>query len=223
MNIENLYIASVYDNDDSLKEGRIKIYIESIMEDFSTSDYPYARPFIKGFGGNTDYGVLQIPRNDSKVWVFCENPRLMTNWFYLADVSLKNINPFKKILIFLNSTFKLSNTVGGLGLTSSYPDIEIKKYPNGIYTGVSLEEDTPEIFVYHPNGAFISINKQGEISTKGTKWTHYGDLEIKDGELIVDDEITAMNKISAAKVTLSKHTHTSSAPGSPTSTPTPGT
>jgi len=222
MNIENLYIAEVYDNNDSLKEGRIQIYIESFMEGFNISDYPYARPFIKGFGGNTNYGVLQIPKKSSKVWVFCENPELMSNWFYLADVSLKTLNPFKKILIFLNSTFKLSNTAGGLGLTSSYPNVEVKLYPNGIYTGVSLEEDTPEVFVYHPNGAFISINKQGEISTKGTKWTHYGDIEIKDGELKVDNEITAMNKISANKVTVSKHKHTSSVPGSPTSTPTPG-
>lgn len=221
MNIKNLHIAEVYDNNDTLKEGRIQIYIESIMEGFTSIHYPYARPFIKGIGGNTDYGVLQIPRKSSKVWVFCENPDLMTNWFYLADVSLKSLNPFKKIITFLSSTFSLSNSAGGLGLTSSYPDIEVKLYPNGIYTGVSLGDDA-EMFVYHPEGTFISINKDGDINSKCNTWTHYGDVIVKEGELKVDKEITAMNQIEATKVTLSKHTHTSSAPGTPTSTPTPG-
>lgn len=221
MNIENLYIAEVYDNEDTLKEGRIQIYIESIMYGFTTSDYPYARPFSNGIGGDTNYGILRIPKKSSKVWVFCENPKLMSNWFYLADVSLKSLNPFKKILTFLTSIFTLSNTAGGLGLTSSYPNVEIKCYPSGVYLGVSTGDD-PEVFVYHPEGAFISINKQGEISTKGTKWIHYGDLTIKEGELKVDQEITAMALSDATKVTLSQHKHTSSVPGSPTSPPTSG-
>lgn len=222
MNIKNLYIAEVYDNNDTLKEGRVQIYIESLMEGFTITDYPYARPFINGVGGNTNYGVLQIPRENSKIWVFCENPDLMTNWFYLGDVSLKMLNPFKKILIFLNGIFKLNNTAGGLGLTSSYPDIEVKLYPSGVYVGVSTG-DNAELFVYHPKGTFISINDDGDISTKSSStWTHYGDMIIKDGELKVDKEVTAMNEIEASKVTLSEHIHTSGAPGTPTAKPTPG-
>lgn len=222
MNIQNLHIAEVYDNNDTLKEGRIQIYIESIMEGFTTTHYPYARPFIKGVGGSTDYGILQIPRKNSKVWVFCENPELMTNWFYLADVSLKSLNPFKKIMTFLSTTFSLSNVNGGLGLSSSYPNIEVKLYPNGVYTGVSLGND-PELFIYHPEGTFISINKDGDINTKSsTKWTHYGDVIIKKGELKVDKEVTAMNEIESNKVTLSNHIHISGAPGTPTAIPTKG-
>jgi hypothetical protein len=223
MNINNLHIAEVYNNNDTLKEGRIKIYIESMMEGFTVSDYPYARPFIKGVGGDTNYGVLQIPRKNSKVWVFCENPDLMSNWFYLADVSLKTLNPFKKIVTFLSTTFSLSNTTGGLGLTSSYPDVEVKLYPSGVYVGVSIGDD-PELFMYHPKGTFISINSDGDITTKSSStWTHYGDVLIKEGELKVDKEITAMNEIESNKVTLSEHIHTSGSPGTPTTPPESGT
>jgi hypothetical protein len=175
-----IHVAEVKDDDDILKEGRVQIFIENLMSEFDESHLPWARPFHPGFGGSSDYGRLRVPKKGSKVWVFSEKPDLLFNWFYMADVSLKKLNPIEKILTFLNGKFKATPQTGGLGLSSSYPDVDIILYPNGIYTGVSTG-DNPEVFVYHPS-ALISIDKEGNISTKGTKWTHYGDIVVKEGD-----------------------------------------
>lgn len=60
----------------------------------------------------------------------------------------------------------------------------------------------------------VVIDASGNISTPG-------DIEAV-GDITADGEVTAGNAIPAALVTLTAHTHTSAAPGSPTSTPVPG-
>lgn len=233
-----IHVAEVKDDDDTFKEGRVQIFIENLMSEFDTSHLPWARPFYPGFGGSSDYGRLRVPKKGSKVWVFSEKPDLLFNWFYMADVSLKKLNPIQKILTFLNGKFKATPQTGGLGLSSSYPDVDIILYPNGIYTGVSTGND-PEVFVYHPS-ALISIDKEGNISTKGTKWTHYGDIVVKEGDFEItkgnltikegDVDVTK-GKLDVGKdikwntettaTTASTHTHPTAATGSPSS-PTPG-
>lgn len=219
-----LYIAEVIKNDDMSafpypgREGRVQIYVEHMMSDWSENYYPWARPFL---GNSNLYGDLHIPEEDSYVWVFCIQEELKQNWFYISYVTFKKKNIIEKVLSFINGKFKLSPSAGGLGLSSSYPDVKLSYFKNGIVVGVSSSESNPEVFIYHPE-ALISIDKSGNISSKGKKWTHYGDIEIKEGELKVDKEITAMNASDSTKVTLSKHQHISGSPGSLTATPKPG-
>lgn len=246
MNLDNFFIAEVIDNEDSLKEGRVKISVEHLMSDFNESDLPWARPLTNSFGGSNDHGVLRVPKKSSFVWVFCEKPELYHNWFYIGDVSLKKMNPFKKILTFLSGKFKSPPVSGGLGLSSSYPNIDITSYPNGIYIGVSTDEASPEVFVFHPS-ALISIDTQGNLSSKATKWTHFGDIVVKEGNIEIsegDVEITkgkleisegdvavTKGKLDVGKdikwntqtsaTTASSHTHPTAVPGAP-SPPTPG-
>ena len=227
-----IHVAEVYDDEDTLKEGRVQIYIESLMSNFEDSHLPWARPFYPGFGGSSDYGRLRVPKKGSKIWVFSEKPDLLFNWMYMADVSLKKLNPFQKIIQFLSGKFKSTPQTGGLGLSSSYPDVDIVMYPNGIYTGVSTGDD-PEVFIYHPS-ALISIDKEGNISSKGNKWTHYGDIIVKEGDVEVSkgDLKVSEGKLDVAKdikwntqstpTTASTHTHPSAVPGAP-SPPTAGT
>lgn len=236
---KSLHVAEVVDNDDTSKEGRVQIYIESLMSDFEDSHLPWARPFYPGFGGSSDYGRLRIPKKGSKIWVFSERPDLLFNWMYMADVSLKKLNPVQKILQFLNGKFKSTPQTSGLGLSSSYPDVDIVMYPNGIYTGVSTGND-PEVFVYHPS-ALISIDKEGNISSKGNKWTHYGDIIVKEGDVEISkgdlklaegDMDVTKGKLDVGKdikwntqstaTTASTHTHPTAVPGAP-SPPTAGT
>jgi len=222
MNIENLYIAKVISNDDSetgIKEGRVKIYIESIMSGWKQDHYPWCRPFTSSFGGSNDFGTLNIPEKDSLIWVFAEKPNNYKNWYYLGDVSLKKLNPVKKILQFLTGKFKLSFSSKGLGLSSSYPDVKLTYYKNGMVIGVSNNSDNPEIFVYHPKGTILTVNKEGKMFTRSSDWTHYGDLTIKEGELKVGKEITWNNDTVATKASTHKHTGNL---GAPTSPATPG-
>lgn len=219
MNIQNLFIAKVIDNVDPLKEGRVQIFIESIMSGFKDEHLPWARPFNNGFGGSEDFGEMKIPEKDSLVWVFAEKPRNFKNWYYLSAVSLKKLNPFKKILTFLNGKFKLPFSSKGLGLSSSYPDIKLNYYKNGIVVGVSNDSSNPEIFIYHPESAMIVIDKNGKIKSRSDEWTHYGDIIVKEGELKVGKEITWNNDTTATKA--STHVHTGNL-GAPTSNATPG-
>lgn len=224
MNIQNLHIAKVISNDDlssssSGREGKIKIFIESIMSEWKDEHLPWARPFTSGFGGSSDFGVLNIPEEDSLVWVFAEKPNNFKNWYYLADVSLKKLNPVQKILTFLTGKFKTSFSAKGLGLSSSYPDVKLTYYKNGVVVGVSNSSSNPEIFIYHPEGTILTVNKEGKMFTRSSEWTHYGDIIVKEGELKVGKEITWNNDTVATKA--STHQHPSAAPGSPSS-PTPG-
>lgn len=211
MNIQNLHIAKVISNDDlsassTGREGRIQIFIESIMSEWKDEHLPWARPFNSGFGGSSDFGILNIPEEDSLVWVFAEKPNNFKNWYYLADVSLKKLNPVKKILTFLTSKFKLPFSTNGLGLSSSYPDVKLTYYKNGIIVGVSNSSSNPEIFIYHPENAMIVIDKEGKIKSRSSEWTHYGDIIVKEGELKVGKEITWNNDTVATKASTHQHT-----------------
>lgn len=213
MKINNLYLAEVVSNNDINnnisfgQEGRVQIYVESIMKGWSRSHLPWARPFFSG--GSKDHGCVNIPEIGDKIWTFCEKDDLKINWYYISGVSLKNINPIKKFIQFLYNKLKLSAPLG-LGLSSEYPDIKFHYYKNGIVIGVSSSNSNPEIFIYHPKGTFIVIDSDGDIVTKGD-WKHYGKLE-------VTNEVTAMCDTLAVK--LSEHKHISSVPGGNTSPPT---
>ena len=221
MEFKNLYVAEVMSNDDTTEafyspgqnELRVKIYIEPIMKGWNTEDYPWARPFQGG--GSLSHGSLNIPETGDKIWVVCENPELLKNWYYLSGVALKNLTVMQKVKIFLNGKFKLSrgSTGTGMGLSSKYPDVKLTYYKNGVVIGVSSNSSTPEIFIYHPEGSFINIDKEGKIFSKGD-WKHFGNFE-------ATKEVTAMTATEATKVTLSKHIHASSIPG-PSVPATPG-
>lgn len=220
MKIENLYIAEVKKNDDMSNVsqardvgGKIQIYVEEIMHGWKNKDLPWARPFVGG--GSDSYGSIIVPEVGDKVWVFCEKEDLYKNWYYITGVSLKKTNIAQKILQFINTKLKIPtmpNGSGGLGLKGKYPDYKIIRFKNEITIGVNSKEK--EVFIHHPSGSWIMINEDGDIQSKG-KWKHYGELE-------VTKEVTAMSEIPAMKVTLSKHIHVSSVPGSPTAPPTPG-
>jgi len=221
MDVKNLHIAEVKINDDTQElfnspgsnECRVQIYVEPLMKGWDTLDYPWARPFFGG--GSLSNGQVNIPEVGDKIWVFCEKPDIMKNWYYLSGTALKNLTVMQKVKIFLNGKFKISrgSTGLGMGLSSKYPDVKLTHYKNGVIIGVSSNSSTPEIFIYHPEGSFINIDKEGKIFSKGD-WKHFGNFE-------ATKEVTAMTATEATKVTLSKHIHASSIPG-PSVPATPG-
>jgi hypothetical protein len=215
---ESLFIGEVINNDDSLdltdsldSGGKVKIYVDSIMSGWETSHYPWARPFLGG--GALTHGVLDIPEEGDRLWVFCEKSELLKNWYYIPGASLKKTNIVSTIAKFILTKLKLPILSGGLNLKSKYPNWKIRKYKNGIVTGVSSEDGKPEGFFYHPEGSFIQMDADGNIFSKG-KWKHYGEFE-------ATKEISAMTASDGTKVTLSKHQHGSGIPG-PNTPPVPG-
>lgn len=206
MNSENLYVAEVISNTDPKKQGRVKIYIESIMSGWSKSHLPYARGFTTG-GGSNLYGLSNIPEVGSKIWVFSEKPDLKKNWYYLAGFEEADINPH---LSFINL----------VGSSSKYPNFKFMRFKNGVTIGVDSSDSNPEVVIQHSSSASIFIDKKGEITIKGDKLKFKGDVKIT-GKLEVTKEVTAFSD--STSVTLSKHVHISGAPGLATTPPTVGT
>ena len=147
------YIASVYENNDPDKEGKIQFYIESLMYDFLPTEYPWARPAIGSMGGSADFGISNIPAKNSKIWIFYEDEEYWRNPFYLFDVNLKNLNHHN----LYEQDIKIS-----VGASSSYPDVKFIYFENGICLAVSSSSTTPEITIYHPK-AYMFLDRNGHL------------------------------------------------------------
>jgi hypothetical protein len=217
------YLAEVIDNDDSLKLGRVKIFIEHIMVDWNKQLLPWAFQYTSMGGSSSTYGSSFIPEKGSKVWVWFEDDDNFINPFYIDGPTFEELSIHKKYDSIKSNMSELS---GG------YPNNKFIHFANGINIGVCTSNTNKEIWIYHSSNTYINIDNDGKVTIKSNKKLILdfadegleitGDVIIKEGELKVDKEVTAMNETPAAKVTLSMHTHTSGAPGAPTSTPTPG-
>ncbi len=133
--------AKVIDNNDPEKKGRVKIYIEWLMEGIPASDYPWAyqdREF-------TSY----IPEINDMVWVYFENEENFKNPFYKNKISYEDYNEHNQ---------KIGSLEG------DYPDIKYIKLKNGV--AIAINSNKEEISITN-GGAEIFINSTGEIHIKG--------------------------------------------------------
>lgn len=153
--IENYYSATVIDNNDPDKEGKIKIFCEVFMTGVSEDLYPWVRPWAPGPGGAKDFGVSNIPEKDSQVLVFFQNDELKHHGYYVADASFKDLNAAKAF------EEKVKPVVGRWH--SEYPDVKYMIHKNGTCIAMSSSEDNPEIVIVSPTGAQFLITKDGNL------------------------------------------------------------
>jgi hypothetical protein len=90
--------------------------------------------------------------------VFFYDKELNKKLYYIADVNLANFGASN----LFDDNVKSSIT----GFTSAYPDVKNFHLKNGVNIAVSSSDDNPEIAIYHPQGSYIFINKDGEIQIK---------------------------------------------------------
>ena len=160
--MKSMHWALVVDNNDTeLQAGRIKIKIPYIHGEVSDDLLPWAKQMCLFSGGSSSHGSSYIPEKDSYVWVIFENELDYLKPFYIADVQLNGMNPH---LLFANNVASKIT-----GFTSAYPDVKFKYYANGISTGVSSNKTNPEMFMYHPKGTSIFIDKEGLINITDAK------------------------------------------------------
>jgi hypothetical protein len=162
MNID-LHYATVIDNNSlnspyAIKNGAIQIKIPYLMDGINDEDLDWALPFHLSVGGSNESGLTCVPEIDSLVWVFFYDKELNKKLYYIADVNLANFGASN----LFDDNIKSSIT----GFTSAYPDVKNLHLKNGINIAISSNDDNPEIAVYHPQGSYIFINKDGEIQIK---------------------------------------------------------
>jgi hypothetical protein len=153
--IENYYSATVIDNKDPDKEGKIKVFCDVFMSGISEDLYPWVRPWSPGPGGAKDFGSSNIPEKDSQVMIFFSNDELKHHGYYVADASFKDLNSAKAF------ETKVKPKVGRWA--SEYPDTKFMIHKNGTCIAMSSSSDNPEIVIVSPNGAQFLIDKHGNL------------------------------------------------------------
>lgn len=155
--------AKVIDNNDPKKQGRVKIKIEHIHYGFSNEMLPWARQSSLSTGGSNTYGESSIPEANSYLWVWFEEVDVFYKQpYYVADLQFAGKHP--------HGLFE-SNVKTGLGSASVYPNTKYTYYKNGICIGVDSSSGNAEVFVYHPAGFKILINKNGYMNYTDPKNT----------------------------------------------------
>lgn len=116
-----------------------------------------------------------------------------------------------------------------------------EEYNQGIVVGLMLKDGEAvytdaDVFGYKLEGVSVQINrnsgeviiqsdgdvslKAGKVSIEADKLELKGDLDVT-GKIDATGAITSTTEVQAKLIKLSTHTHTSAAPGSPTSPPLP--
>lgn len=244
------YPGLVVDNDDPDKLGRVQIYVEPLMHDWDPDHYPWAFAGKSGTGGSSDYGRSEIPENDSWIWVWHER-KGYKNWFYGEDVHWKSANnaEMSPHALFEDNVktgigsaaaypdVKFHYYKNGICLgVASGDEAEVFVYhPTGTFF-IIRNDGQVETNLFNKLIATGDFEITGNMKITGNvdiegDITHVGDLDIDgnvtstgdvdiEGDVIADGEVTAMAL--TTNVSLSTHNHTSGAPGTPTTSPTPG-
>lgn len=156
MQINNLYVATVVNNDDPSKRGRVQIRVDAFMSGFQADHLPWAFPFSMGTGGALQHGASAIPEKETKIWVWFTDNYRKTNPYYLADAIFQSLTPAGAFDANIKSHIK-----GGSGL--KYPHVKFIIYKNNMCQFVSTDPAFPFWGVFHPNGNQVVINNTGQI------------------------------------------------------------
>lgn len=229
------YFASVVDNNDPLQLGRVQINITHLMSGWQPSLLPWAFPYSSLGGSSLLFGSSFIPEISSNVWVWFEDDENLLNPFYVSGPTLESLSA--------HTVYSTSVAAQMIELSSTYPDVKFIYFKNGICVGASSGA-TPELFAFHPTGAYLNIDATGNVKIKTLqKVTIDSSMKVEitsptggvdiTGDVSVTGKVTATQNVESAMevvamnastmIHLSTHMHTSGAPGITTTPPTPGT
>lgn len=141
------YRGIVLDNNDPEKQGRIKVNVFGIFDNLEASALPWATPAIAlTSGAGSGFGNVSIPEVGSYVFVFFEGLDVYQPVYFA----------------------QASDGVHGLPVEAetNYPYRKVTKTKNGII--IIVDDSEKEIYVNHPSGSYIKIDKNGNIVIKGT-------------------------------------------------------
>lgn len=159
LDFEKIFFAEVIDNKDPLEQGRVQIYVSSLMWGWTSNHMPWARPFFNATGssfseaaGQQDilpivparvknmftFGQSFIPEIGTKIWVWFENIQYYKNPYYISGVSLASSNPHKTFSTYVKQNYLLPYS------KTNYPNAKLIMLPNGLADYISSEKDIPE-------------------------------------------------------------------------------
>lgn len=150
-------VGEVINNNDPDKEGKIQVYIPSLIDSSYRNSSPWARSKHVVNGG-TSKGLLRIPRTGDYVQISFEREDIFQDLYY-EDL------PMFSIYQIWNAFNTIKSSIGSSGIQSNYPDIQVLQLSNNISIGIT-EGDSPEIFISHPENTYIYIDPDGKLELK---------------------------------------------------------
>lgn len=171
------YRAYVRDDNDPDKEGRVRCYCPSVMGHDSDNAEGWLGWAVVSYAHAPDasgvaYGVVDVPRNGTPVWLEFEQgrpdfPVVVGAWLDkdAAPVAL----PKHAIGQADAATDGQDRSVGGITVpkssagTPTYPRNHVHAYKNGVTVEVDESDGNNRIFVRHPSGTFVECTHPGRL------------------------------------------------------------
>lgn len=143
------YRGKVLDTNDPDELGRIKVQVFGVFDEIETASLPWAVPANPLFAGSGNgFGYFAVPEVDSYVWCFFEAGDLYQPVYFAEALSKVHGLPVERQI--------------------DYPHTKVMKTKNGIVITINDKSGSEEIKVVHPTGSYLVIDKDGNITIKGT-------------------------------------------------------
>lgn len=166
-----IYRATVLDNNDPSKLGRVKVNVFGVYDSIAAADLPWAVPMQPiGPGAGSGFGVFSVPEIGSIVFVMFEG----------GDV-------YQPIVI-----GSAPDEVHGLPSerSTNYPNRRVIKTKVGVV--IYIDDTDRKIRVTHPTGKYVEIGSDGNVTVAADE-TVTGDVNVSGktkstGEVRSDDK-----------------------------------
>jgi hypothetical protein len=137
------YRATILDNVDPSKLGRVKLNVLGVYTDIASADLPWAVPaFSTGFGSGSGYGNFSVPHIGSNVFVFFEAGDLYQPVYFASAPDGVHGLPTDRV--------------------TNYPDRNVIKTPSGIV--VYIDDHDKVVKLVHPTGKYVQMDGLGSIT-----------------------------------------------------------
>jgi len=143
-----LETAKVVDIDDTDKQGKIQINIESRFKDFKKDDYPWAIPFISNVSESTM--SFNPPKVGSQLWVLRDT--YWKRFYYISNRYFYNLFDFSKVSGLLDKCDKINK---------DYKNIRFNYYEDG--TLLFHNNNDGSSGIVNSQGTVIYIDKDGDF------------------------------------------------------------
>jgi len=144
------YRGKVLDTSDPSELGRIKVQVLGVFDGIEADFLPWAVPAMPLFAGAGDgFGYFAIPEVDSYVWCFFEAGDLYQPVYFAEAIDGVHGLPEER--------------------QTDYPNTKVMRTKNGIVITINDKLENEEIKVVHPTGAYIQIDKNGNIKISGNR------------------------------------------------------
>lgn len=146
------YTATVIDNNDTDKQGKIKVRLIPENKDVDESLLPWVLPFHTPGMSNQAFS-FHPPQNNDQIWVVYLDPPFFKEGYYFTGDFIRGFFSYGTITNLLSSISELTDT--------TYPKLMFELFPNGNLIFQHLVNG--DVGIYHKSGTYSIIDQNGKV------------------------------------------------------------